>query len=530
MSAASITIRDLRWAAPGAEPLFTNLDLAVGAERVGLVGRNGVGKTTLLRLVAGELKPQAGAVLVQGRLGMLRQAVRVGGEEQICDLFGVREPLAILERAAGGQAGEEDLAAADWLLEGRMAASLARMGLEAAPTTPLAALSGGQRTRAALAALIFAEPDVLILDEPTNNLDRDGRDAVIELVRGWPSAALVVSHDRELLEEMDAIVELTTLGAARHSGGWSDYAQRKALELEALEHRAAEADRRRADIARDAQAQAERQARRDAAGRRKGAKGDMPKILLGARMARAQATGGDQARRAERRMQDAEASAAAARARLEVIAPLRVTAPSTGLAAGTEVLRLEEVSAGHAPDRPLLSGLSLRITGPERVAITGPNGAGKSTLLALIAGELDPMAGRVRRPASLALLDQTVSLLEPGASILENFRRLHPGAAENACRAALARFRFRAEAALQAVAALSGGQLLRAGLACVLGGPRPPTLLMLDEPTNHLDIDSVEAVEAGLGAFDGALIVVSHDADFLRNLGVERTLELAPPR
>jgi len=529
MSAASITIRDLRWAAPGAEPLFTNLDLAVGAERVGLVGRNGVGKTTLLRLVAGELKPHAGAISVHGRLGMLRQAVQVGGEAEICDLFGVREPLAILARAAGGQAGEEDLAAADWLLESRMAESLARMGLAAAPTTPLAALSGGQRTRAALAALIFAEPDVLILDEPTNNLDRDGRDAVIELVRGWPSAALVVSHDRELLEEMDAIVELTTLGAARYSGGWSGYAQRKAAELEALEHRAAEADRRRAEVARDAQAQAERQARRDAAGRRKGAKGDMPKILLGARKARAQATGGDQVRRAERRMQDADASAAAARARLEVIAPLRVTAPSTGLAAGTEVLRLEKVSAGRAPDRPILAGLSLSITGPERVAITGPNGAGKSTLLALIAGELDPMAGRVRRPASFALLDQTVSLLEPSASILENFRRLHPGAAENACRAALARFRFRAEAALQAVAALSGGQLLRAGLACVLGGPRPPTLLMLDEPTNHLDIDSVEAVEAGLAAFDGALIVVSHDADFLRNLGVERTLALPAP-
>jgi ATPase subunit of ABC transporter with duplicated ATPase domains len=124
------------------------------------------------------------------------------------------------------------------------------------------------------------------------------------------------------------------------------------------------------------------------------------------------------------------------------------------------------------------------------------------------------------------MLDQRVSLLDPALSILDNFKALNPEADENACRAALARFMFRAEATLQNVGALSGGQMLRAGLACVLGGPRPPPLLILDEPTNHLDIDSIEAVEAGLRGYDGALLVVSHDDAFLRNIGVTRRLEL----
>jgi ATPase subunit of ABC transporter with duplicated ATPase domains len=200
--------------------------------------------------------------------------------------------------------------------------------------------------------------------------------------------------------------------------------------------------------------------------------------------------------------------------------------PSTGLAAGKEVLRLEGVSAGYDPARPVIEGLSLTLVGPERVAVTGPNGCGKSTLLAVIAGALEPLAGRVRRGTRLALLDQRVSLLDPTQSLLDNFRRLNPEAGDNAARAALAGFMFRAEAAHQAAGALSGGQQLRAGLACTLGGPHPPPLLLLDEPTNHLDLDSIAAIEAGLAAYDGALAVVSHDEAFLEAVGISRQVEL----
>jgi ATPase subunit of ABC transporter with duplicated ATPase domains len=150
-------------------------------------------------------------------------------------------------------------------------------------------------------------------------------------------------------------------------------------------------------------------------------------------------------------------------------------------------------------------------------------------LLLLITGALEPWTGAIRVFTAYAILDQRVSLLDPALSIRENFKALNPDADENACRAALARFMFRADAALQTVGTLSGGQMLRAGLACVLGGAHPPPLLILDEPTNHLDIDSIEAVEAGLRAYDGALLIVSHDEAFLRNVGVARRLELRTP-
>jgi len=215
---ASITLSNLAWSTPEDRPLFSHLDLSFDARRTGLVGRNGVGKTTLLKLAAGDLPPQSGTVSVNGTLGILRQVVQVDPTETIADLFGVNEGLALLRRAEAGVAGIEELARADWTLEARIATALGRLGLKTSPEIPLATLSGGQRTRAGLAALLFAEPDFILLDEPTNDLDREGRKAVIDLLGAWRKGAVVVSHDRELLETMDAIVELTSLGATRYGG------------------------------------------------------------------------------------------------------------------------------------------------------------------------------------------------------------------------------------------------------------------------------------------------------------------------
>ncbi|GAU80284.1 ABC-F family ATP-binding cassette domain-containing protein [Bosea sp. BIWAKO-01] len=527
---ASIILSHLTLSAPDGRRLLPDLDLNFGPERVGLVGRNGIGKTSLLRLIAGELSPQSGRVSVSGTLGVLRQTVQISPNETVAGLFRATDALALLRRAASGDAGIDELGEADWTLEARLSAALAQVGLDVQPDTRLTALSGGQRTRASLAALIFAEPDFLLLDEPTNNLDREGRSAVLDLLANWRTGAIVVSHDRDLLETMDAIVELTSLGATRYGGNWSAYREHRALELAAARHALADADKHVAELARKAQATAERKARKDGAGRRAGAKGGMPRIALGLLKDRSEDSGGGNARLAEDRRAQALAAASAARERIEILQPLSVTLPSTGLPANRTVLTIDRVSAGHQPERPILRDLSLTVTGPERLAVTGPNGSGKTTLLGLIAGQLQPWAGSVHVLTGFAMLDQRVSLLDPARSIRENFLRINPQADENACRAALARFMFRADAALQRVSELSGGQMLRAGLACVLGGRAPPPLLLLDEPTNHLDIDSIEAMEAGLRAYDGALVVVSHDEAFLETSHISRRLELPSGR
>ena len=524
---ASIILSRLSLSTPDGRSLLSNIDLTFGAERAGLVGRNGVGKTTLLAAIADEHVPQSGRVIVNGTVGLLRQDVRLRAGATVVDLFGARDALDLLRRAERGDASAAEVADADWTLEARLASALARVGFDIAPETELDRLSGGQLTRIRLAALLFAEPDFLLLDEPTNNLDRDGRQAVIDLLADWRGGAIVVSHDRALLETMDAIVELTSLGATRYGGSWSQYRAQKAVELAAVRHDLAHAEKHLSEINGKAQEAVERKARKDSGGKKKRAKGDMPRILAGARKDRSEDSGGKSAEIAERRRAEALDAVDSARRRIEILQPLTVKLPSTQLPAGREVVWLDRVSAGYQPERPVLRDLSLTIVGPERIAIVGPNGSGKTTLLKLIAGEMSPFAGTVRVRPDFALFDQKVSLLDPTISILDNFGRLNPMAGANECRAALARFMFRADAALQDVGSLSGGQLLRAGLACVFGGTRPPSLLILDEPTNHLDIESIEAVEAGLRAYDGALLVVSHDEAFLEAIGITRRLGLA---
>jgi len=523
---ASITLSNLSLSTPDGRALLSGIDLAFGPGRTGLIGRNGVGKSTLVALIAGTLPPTSGSISVSGRLGIFKQSVQVTLEETVTDLFGAGDALALLQRAYEGNATLEELSDVDWQLEARMEAALAKMGLDFSPQTPLHKLSGGQRTRAGLAALYFSEADYLLMDEPTNNLDREGRLALYDMLANWRRGAIVVSHDRELLELMDDIVELTSLGATRYGGNWSVYRERKALELASAQHDLDEAEKQASEIARATRIAQERKARRDGNGRRQALKGGAPRILLGALKARSENTSGAQARLASDRQSQAHEAVAAARERIEVLQPMAVTLPPTRLSPGKTVLRLDGVSAGYAPDRPVFANLSFGVTGPERVAVTGQNGSGKTTLLELIAGRLAPSSGTVQVATEFAMLDQRVSMLDPTASIRDNFRRINPQDDENACRAALARFKFRADAALKMVSELSGGELLRAGIACALGGSTPPPLLILDEPTNHLDLEAIEAIEAGLRAYDGALIVVSHDETFLAALDISRRIEL----
>ena len=522
-----VTLDGLTALSPDGRVLFDNLTIALGRERIGLVGRNGIGKTTLVRLIAGELAPAAGVVSVDGRVAQLRQSLGPPPGATLADLLGVAAELARLRRLEAGEGAAGDLEGVDWTLTQRIETALADVGLGGmAPDRAAETLSGGEATRAALAALLIARPDLILMDEPTNNLDADGRAAVANLLETWGGGALVVSHDRALLRRMDRILELTSLGASVYGGNYDLYAQRKA-EAEATAQRDLEtAERSLARTGRATQLARERKARRDAAGRRARAKGDAPKLLLDAQAQRAEATSARQNRLADRLRAEAERDLADAQARIERVRRLAFDLPPSQLPVGRLALAFEGVSFAWPGGPPILDDVSLRLTGPERLAVTGPNGAGKTTLIRLAVGDLAPDAGVVRRGVPAVLLDQRAAILNDDETLLENFRRLNPACDENAAHAALARFVFRNVTAEKPAGALSGGERLRAALACALMAERAPQLIILDEPTNHLDLDSIAAIEAALLAYDGALMVVSHDRGFLEAIGIERELRL----
>lgn len=522
----SVSITSLSWQTSSHHTAFDSISLTFGPGRTGLVGRNGTGKSTLLRLIAGELSPSSGSIIGPASIGYLRQSADDVSATTVAELFGVTDQLGMLSRAERGEATADDLAAADWTLEARLEAALTSLGLDLSPVTQMCSLSGGQKTRAALAALLFANHDVLLLDEPTNHLDRTGREHVINVLRGWNGCVIVASHDRTLLEEMDTIVELTSLGAKTYGGPCSAYQAAKKAELESAEDDLARAQRNKAAIDARAQRAAERKARTDRQGKQLRASGSQSKLLLDAAKERSEGSSGSAARLRDRQTREAEAELNAAREAIEVLEPLNIDIPPSGLASTRHALNVDHITFGYDASAPIFTDLSFAIQGPERLAIEGANGTGKSTLLSCIEGKLQPQVGSIAVHVPFTLIDQEMSFLAPRETVREAFARLDPNATENDRRATLARFMFRGDDADQKVGSLSGGQKMRAGLACSLGHSEPCQLLLLDEPSNHLDIEAIETLEAALRAYDGAIVVVSHDQLFLSQINIERRITL----
>jgi ATPase subunit of ABC transporter with duplicated ATPase domains len=513
--------------------LFSDLTLGFGRERTGLVGPNGTGKSTLLRLLAGELRPSAGTVVRAGSIGYLPQDFRVQADRPLADVLGIAPRLARVDRVLAGEASPEDLDAVggDWNLRERAEAVLARLGLaHLSLGRPVAEVSGGEATRVALAGVLLAEPDFLLLDEPTNNLDAAGRTVLYDFVAGWTGGLLAVSHDRGLLGRMDRIVELMPGGARVYGGGWELYQARRAAEAQAAARELASAEGALRQARREAQALRERQARRDSRGKRAAGEGGTPKIILGMMKENAEGTGAKVRETAARLVADGRARVDAARERVDEQGRLSLALPSAAVPAGKLVGELDEVTYRHpGAARPVIDRVSFRLAGSERVAVAGRNGSGKTTLLRLVTGELRPESGIVRLglPAyEVAFFDQHARRLRDDASVLANYRAANPDVDETAARHALARFLFEGDAVHQPAGSLSGGQRLRAALACALNGWHPPRLLILDEPTNHLDLESLEAMEEVIRGYDGALLVVSHDAAFLDAIGIDRRVGL----
>jgi len=520
---ASITCSDLSFAWPDGSVVLDDLDLAFGPGRSGLIGANGTGKSTLLRLVAGDLAPTGGSVLVQGSLAFLPQKLSLRAAATVDQLLGIDRTRAALHAIEGGATdpGLYDTVGDDWDVEERAAAVLDQLGLGGVGLDrTVGGLSGGECTMLGLAGRLLTRPDVLLLDEPTNNLDRRARSHLLDVVTGWRGALVVVSHDRELLAHVDDVVVLRAGSARTYGGNLEVYEAAVAIEQVAAERAVQTAAGKVRREQRDRVETETKLARRARAGRQKAAGGGMPKILVGGRKRRAEVTAGKQRDLHDDRVEAARDGLADARRAVVEDERIRLDLPTSEVPDRRRVLRLDSAVLEHGPT------VSLEVHGPERIALVGDNGIGKTTLLRAVAGLTVPLDGTVEVPVPVRYLPQSLDLLDDELSIVDNVARVAPGATTNEIRARLAQLLFRGRQADQPAGTLSGGERLRATLGALLLAEPTPQLLLLDEPTNNLDMASVAQLTDALASFRGALVVVSHDLPFLRDLSPTRWLEL----
>ena len=536
---ATIAVSDLHFSWPDGTPVLDGLDLHVPPGRSGLVGVNGSGKSTLLHLLAGRLAPTSGRVVVQGpqggRVGLLAQGLGRRTDDTAADLLGLAPIRAALARIEAGSIdpADYDVVGEAWDVEERTAAALARLGLD--PTVlerRVGELSGGEVVRVALARHLLDPPDVLLLDEPTNNLDAGARRLLAEVLDGWSGTLVVVSHDRGLLKHVERIGDLRrrggSLGVRWYGGGFAAYAaQVEAEQRTALQ----EVTTARADVRRQQRDRQEAErllAQRTRQGARTAQRSNMGKGAQDFWQNRSERNAGDYRRLHQQRLDEARSSLAEAEERLRDDDAIRVDLPGTAVPRGRRVLTARGLVL---PDG---RRLDLEVVGPERIALVGPNGVGKTTVLHQLAGL--PHVGasperlaQVEQHVPVALLPQRLDLLDDALSVAANVAARVPHAQAQAVRARLARFLFRGAAADHLVGTLSGGERFRATLAALLLADPPPQLLLLDEPTNDLDLASYDALVEALAAYEGALVLVTHDEALLDDVGVDRVIDLADP-
>jgi ATPase subunit of ABC transporter with duplicated ATPase domains len=526
----SIVLTDLAFDMRPGVPLFQNLSIRFGAEKSGLVGKNGTGKTTLLKLIMGEIEPMSGRIEKNANIAYLPQDYQFNLDSTLGDALGIARILEAIQQTTRGNTNKAILETigSDWDIADRAEKAMARFGLHDMNfSTPLAALSGGERMKVILARLLIGNADFLILDEPTNNLDQNARQAVYDLVRTWSGGLLVVSHDRELLSLVDRILELSSKGLKIYGGDYTAYVAQKALEDAALERQVSDAERELKKVKQQAQTTKEKQQKRMNRGKSIRKKIGMPAIVLGKMKETSEKTSSRLGALHESRIEDAAQNVIRARAGILPSNAIHIDVSDTEVPAGKLVVALKDVSFRYAEtDQQVFSDLQFELYGPSRVSIDGPNGSGKTTLLKLMVGALSPTSGEVIRGVSeVAYLDQSVAALDKKKTILENLKaRTNLG--DTQARSWLGRFLFSDQDVFKAVGVLSGGERIRAALACVLAGATPPKLLVLDEPTNNLDLDTIEQIESALFHYKGALVVVSHDREFIKNIGVERSIQL----
>lgn len=528
-----LILQNLSYAHPNKDLLFNNVNLTVQkGEKIALIGNNGIGKSTLLKIIAGVLQPLNDSLKIEENLYYIPQIFGQYNDLTIADALGIDKKITALNEILSGSVSEKnyELLNDDWSIEERANEALKQWKLHDLDLSQkMESLSGGQKTKVFLAGISIHNPQLILLDEPSNHLDLEGRKMLYHFIEATKSTLIIVSHDRKLLNLLTKICKLNKNGIMVYGGNYDFYVAQKQIETDALAqdiHSKEKALKKAREKERET---SERQQKLDSRGKSKQEKSGVAKIMMN--------TLRNNAENSTAKLKDVHTEKIGSirdelqdlRSTVVGTDQMKFGFNSSTLPKGKVLFAAENVNYKYKnTDFIWKNNLNVQILSGSRIAIKGTNGSGKTTFINVLLRNLEPQTGTVFCKESTSVyIDQDYSLIKNNLQIYEQAQQYNTyGLQEHEIKIRLNRFLFPQKTWDKPCIALSGGERMRLMLCCLSIDSQAPDIIILDEPTNNLDIQNIEILTHAINDYEGTLIVISHDKTFLKQININQIIEL----
>ncbi|MCW3161352.1 ABC-F family ATP-binding cassette domain-containing protein [Chryseobacterium oryctis] len=525
-------LHNLSFGFPAGNLLFNSINLMIPSHtKSALVGSNGMGKSTLLKLITNEIEPLAGNITIQGDIFYVPQMFGNFNNLTVAECLKIDKKLDALQKITNGQVDETyfEMLNDDWDIKERCQTALQYWKMDdLGLNQKLESLSGGQKTKVFLAGIQINQPEIVLLDEPTNHLDLEGKNLLYDFIKKTTSTVVVVSHDRTLLNLVDTIFELSNQGISTYGGNYDFYAEQKEIENEALQNDIHSKERALKKAKEKERETLERKQKLDARGKGKQEKSGVAKIMMNTLRNNAEKNASKLKSAHAEKIHDISGDLRDLRSSVRNYEQMKVSFNDSDLHFGKILISAEEINFKYIEENLWKENLNLEIRSGDRISIKGLNGSGKTTLIKLLLGDLQPSVGKISRADFQTIyVDQEYSLLDKNATIYDFVQQFNDNALqESEVKTLLSRFLFGKETWDKKCDVLSGGERLRLLLCGLSISNKAPDMIILDEPTNNLDLQNVEILTNSIKDYHGTLVVISHDEVFLEEIGVSSEINL----
>ncbi|WP_461534292.1 ribosomal protection-like ABC-F family protein [Sinomicrobium sp.] len=528
-----LTIQNLSYIHPNKDLLFSGINLTlIRSDKIALIGNNGVGKSTLLKIIAKELLPSSGQINTTAEPYFVPQIFGQFNHLTIAQAMGVEAKVNALTEILNGNVSEENINVLndDWTIEDRCREAMQYWQLSDLDLSQkMETLSGGQKTKVFLAGIAVHQPELVLLDEPSNHLDVSGRQLLYDFIQFTKSTMIVVSHDRKLLNLLNTVCELNKNEIEVYGGNYGFYEEQKRIKTNAL-HQDIQSRERALKKAKEKERETiERQQKLDTRAKRNTEKKGLPKIVSNTFKNSAERSSAKIAAVHSEKIGNIKSELQNLRSSLSETSQMKIDFDNSKLHKGKVIFTAENINFTYKDEKYIWTEkLNFQILSGERIAIKGTNGSGKTTLIKVILGNITPQIGSVFIAENkMVYIDQDYSLINNNLKIYEQAQRFNSSALqEHELKMRLNRFLFTAEDWDKPCSTLSGGERMRLMICCLSISNQSPDMIILDEPTNNLDIQNIEILTDAIDEYQGTLVVISHDESFLEEININRAIQL----